>query len=46
MPANTTYGLDTTNLRMRYHPERNFNKIGRAMMPINQDAVSNGLWAS
>jgi hypothetical protein len=39
MPANTTYGLDTTNLRMRYHPERNFNKIGRAMMPINQDAV-------
>lgn len=39
MPANTTYGLDTSNLRMRYHPERNFNKIGRAMMPINQDAV-------
>lgn len=39
MPANTTYGLDTTNLRVRYHPERNFNKIGRAMMPINQDAV-------
>lgn len=39
MPANTIYGLDTKNLRMRYHPERNFNKIGRAMMPINQDAV-------
>ena len=38
MPANTTYGLETASLRMRYHPERNFNKIGRAMMPINQDA--------
>jgi hypothetical protein len=41
MPANTTYGLDTDNLRMRYHPERNFNKIGKAMMPINQDASIN-----
>lgn len=39
MPANTTYGLDTESLRMRYHPERNFSKIGSAMMPINQDAV-------
>lgn len=39
MPANTTYGLDTASLRLRYHPERNFNKIGRSMMPINQDAV-------
>jgi len=39
MPANTTYGLDTNNLHVRYHPERNFNKIGKAMMPINQDAV-------
>jgi hypothetical protein len=39
MPANTTYGLDTDALTMRYHPERNFNKIGRSMMPINQDAV-------
>lgn len=39
MPANTTYGLDTDNLWVRYHPERNFEKIGRSMMPINQDAV-------
>lgn len=39
MPANTTYGIDTGSLRMRYHPERNFDKIGRSMMPINQDAV-------
>lgn len=39
MPANTTYGIDTNTLRVRYHPERNFNKIGRTMMPINQDAA-------
>lgn len=39
MPSNTTYGIDTDNLRMRYHPERNFNKIGKTMMPINQDAA-------
>lgn len=39
MPANTTYGIETASLRMRYHPERNFDKIGRSMMPINQDAV-------
>jgi hypothetical protein len=38
MPANTVYGLETASLRMRYHPERNFSKIGQAMMPINQDA--------
>lgn len=39
MPSNTTYGIDTDNLWIRYHPERNFDKIGRSMMPINQDAV-------
>ncbi|RWI60252.1 MAG: phage major capsid protein [Mesorhizobium sp.] len=39
MPANTSYLLDTDSLRFRYHPERNFSKIGRAMMPINQDGV-------
>jgi hypothetical protein len=39
MPANTTFGIETSSLRMRYHPERNFNKIGKSMMPINQDAV-------
>lgn len=39
MPANTTYGIDTDNMWVRYHPERNFDKIGRSMMPINQDAV-------
>ncbi len=39
MPANTTYGLETASLRLRYHPERNFQKIGGKLMPINQDAV-------
>ncbi|MBN9550850.1 MAG: phage major capsid protein [Alphaproteobacteria bacterium] len=39
MPANVSYLLDTDSLRFRYHPERNFSKIGRAMMPINQDGV-------
>jgi hypothetical protein len=39
MPANTTYGINSETLRLRYHPERNFNKIGRTMMPINQDAA-------
>lgn len=39
MPANTTYGLDTDNLWLRYHPERNFQKIGKSLVPINQDAV-------
>lgn len=39
MPTDVTYLLDTTALRMRFHPERNFNKIGKTMMPINQDAA-------
>lgn len=39
MPSNVTYGIDTSSFRLRYHPERNFDKIGRSMMPINQDAV-------
>ncbi|MGR6783067.1 hypothetical protein ACU6QH_00070, partial [Aeromonas veronii] len=38
--ANTTYGLDTENLRLRYHPERNFSKINdKPLTPVNQDAV-------
>ena len=41
MPSNTTYGIDTETLRVRYHPERNFDKLykGAGMTPINQDAV-------
>lgn len=39
MPANTTYFIDTNSLRFRYHPDRNFSKIGGKQMPINQDAM-------
>ena len=39
MPTDTTYGINSETLTMRYHPERNFNKIGKTMMPINQDAA-------
>ncbi len=42
MPANTTYGLETASLRMRYNPNRNFDKLfsGEGQRPINQDAVA------
>jgi len=39
MPANTTYFIDTNALKFRYHPDRNFSKIGGKQMPINQDAI-------
>ena len=39
MPANTTYFIDTSSLKFRYHPERNFSKIGGKQRPINQDAI-------
>lgn len=41
MPANTTYGLETDSLRLRYNPNRNFSKLfeGEGMKPINQDAI-------
>jgi hypothetical protein len=39
MPANTTYFLDTSALRFRYHPDRNFVKFGGKQTPINQDAI-------
>jgi len=41
MPANTTYGLETDSLRIRYNPSRNFSKLfeGEGMKPINQDAI-------
>jgi hypothetical protein len=41
MPANTTYGLETDSLRIRYNPQRNFSKLfeGDGMKPINQDAI-------
>ena len=42
MPANTTFGIDTSSLRLRYHPNRNFDKLfdGDGMMPIDKDAVA------
>ena len=42
MPANTTFGLHTDSLRLRYHPSRNFDKLfeGDGQMPIDKDAVA------
>jgi len=42
MPANTTYGIHTDSLRLRYHPNRNFDKLfkGEGQMPIDKDAVA------
>jgi len=42
MPANTTFGIDTDSLRLRYHPDRNFDKLfdGDGQMPIDKDAVA------
>jgi hypothetical protein len=42
MPANTTFGIDTDSLRLRYHPERNFDKVfeGDGQMPIDKDAIA------
>ena len=39
MPDDVTYFLDTTALKFRYHPDRNFVKFGGKQMPINQDAM-------
>ena len=42
MPANTTFGLNTDSFRLRYHPQRNFDKIfdGEGQMPIDKDAIA------
>ena len=42
MPANTTFGINTDSLRLRYHPNRNFDKLfdGDGQMPIDKDAVA------
>jgi len=42
MPANTTFGLNTDCFRLRYHPNRNFDKLfdGDGMMPIDKDAIA------
>jgi hypothetical protein len=42
MPSNTTFGLNTDTFRLRYHPQRNFEKLfdGDGQMPIDKDAVA------
>ena len=42
MPANTTFGINTDTFRMRYHPDRNFDKLfeGDGQMPIDKDAIA------
>jgi hypothetical protein len=39
MPSNTTYFIDTSALRFRFHPDRNFVKFGGKQSPVNQDAM-------
>jgi hypothetical protein len=42
MPANTTFGIHTDSFRLRYHPNRNFDKLfdGEGQMPIDKDAIA------
>lgn len=42
MPADTTFGLETDSLRLRYNPSRNFDTLfkGDGQKPINQDAIA------
>src|SRR6185369_16269340 len=42
MPANTTFGLQTDTLRIRYNPNRNFDRLfeGDGQMPIDKDAIA------
>jgi hypothetical protein len=42
MPANTTFGINTDTMRLRYHPNRNFDKLfdDGGQMPIDKDAVA------
>jgi len=39
MPDDVTYFIDTSGLKFRYHPDRNFGKFGGKQTPINQDAI-------
>jgi len=39
MPSNVTYFMDSSAIKFRYHPDRNFVKFGGKQTPINQDAV-------
>jgi hypothetical protein len=42
MPSNTTFGLNTDSFRLRYHPQRNFDKLfeGDGQMPIDKDCIA------
>jgi len=42
MPSNTTFGLNTDTFRMRYNPNRNFDRLfkGEGQMPIDKDAIA------
>ena len=42
MPSDTTFGLNTDTFRLRYHPNRNFDKLfeGDGQMPIDKDAIA------
>jgi hypothetical protein len=42
MPADTTFGINTDSLRLRYHPSRNFDRLfeGDGQMPIDKDAIA------
>ena len=39
MPDDVTYFIDTSGLKFRYHPDRNFVRFGGKQTPINQDAI-------
>jgi hypothetical protein len=41
-PSNTTFGLNTDTFRLRYHPNRNFDRIfeGDGQIPIDKDAIA------
>lgn len=39
MPSNVSYFIDTSSLKFRYHPDRNFVKFGGKQSPVNQDAI-------
>jgi hypothetical protein len=42
MDANTTFGIDTGSLRLRYNASRNFDTLfdGKGQMPIDKDAIA------
>jgi hypothetical protein len=42
MPSNTTFGINTDSMRLRYHPSRNFDRLfdDGGQMPIDKDAIA------